>query len=252
MRGLRINNGGWIFVVFFFSIAFFSGIWLFNIQDYVPLSSYEYNFRTSNLNLRDVSIQHDFSKSKGEISFNITAEDFKGIESEIFIGIPDVTQLEVFQREEGYKKKVKYQKTGNQISIIVFPPKNIQSYVIYYDSSIKPHGRFTIDHVQTEFRGYEGRLSFDLGRKYLCSQLCIEDLKNTGFNYKNSEKKIRLNLNYGAQEHYFILNAYRDIRLCQGLALGFFVSSLMILLELLFETICAFFSKEKRKNKEDH
>jgi hypothetical protein len=243
------NKAGIYFLVFIVILGLFSIFWLSKIDDYIPPSKYAFEIQGHEIDtIRDVKIFHDFSENIGAISFQIEKENYIGNEPTIDIELPskiDNKTLVIYRQEENknsivnnwitreneHVNKEKY--TQILIKDIPLFKSEEVNYIIKYELEILPSGHFTFHHPGTNLYGFSPTVALDLGKDYECTKNCIESMKYVTYDYLNSDKEIRLELERTEQDynfHSFILTGARDIRIQQGVAIGLVVSIFMSIL----------------------
>lgn len=254
-----------IFLIIFLIGGFISYFSLISLDDYIPFNKYEYEFDSHRLNATgDFKIYHDFSKDKGNISFIIREDWYQEEDFDITISLPilidnSTLKIESWSEEEGYKRinnwntreTIGFGVLQTRIDINDIPKSNEEEvlYQVSYEMKLLPSGHFMFNHNYGGLWGYASTIALDLGKKYKCMGTCVDIIQFVVPDYPNTDKEIRLEFqdDNKNKNHSFILKGVRDIRVRQGLSLGFLVSfviSFLLVLMNLTEEI-----KYKKKSK---
>ena len=119
-------------------------------------------------------------------------------------------------------------------------PFDDKTYYINYVMNLIPHAHFAFHNGNINLNGEDPIISLNLGRKYRCYTPCIDKSNDIKIDYRNTHRELKLEFKrketrMHPSDHSFTLISIKDIRVEQGLAIGFIVASLMSIILILKE-----------------
>lgn len=253
------------FFLFIFCIIFITGEYYYlTLEEYIPLKEYGYDISHSYINsIKNLKIYHDFSSSKGSMSFNIEKESLMNKTNGFNIRLPyikDKESIEIIKIIKNHSTKytdwtiTNHSDNKNNISLIILGDtisfNETAKYILNYTMEITPNSIISFSHSNLQgtirLEGKSPTIYFNLGKNYLCQRNCIELKQNMELFYKSTNKEIFLkpiidnyqdsSFNY----HSVKLNVIKDIRAKQSLSIGLIVGSffaILIVIKEIFETL---------------
>ena len=252
----------WIFFIIF-GLLLISGIFLIDhsskLNEYMDGNLYIFGFHlmtqdfngssNNRIHLQNYCFYYDFSKNKGNISFDLNHKNWSL--SYIYIDFPSTIQInnfEIYSMKNGIKTDVKaniIKTEQNHFKISDFSQKfKDEKFTIEFDSNLQPCGTFSFfnnryDHLMANTE--QGNINFILGDDYECIGDCVSDLKYIEEIPKSSDRNIKLKLiDIENNNNWFNLNAAKRYikwwkTFSMGLGISFVVASLNSIFILLYE-----------------
>lgn len=211
-----------LLVVFLLSLAI---VYYYDYEkdDYIPFQKINGLQLDGNIPIRNLEIYHRLSDNNGYIQFYVDKQDYNSSNhDDIYIYFPvEITRNEIsielnnsiISKDFKNWSLEKDINNNSRIRLENIPePLNSDTYTITYQKFIPTTTILNYD-IYTQTKGRVPKISFNLGKKYVCAEPCIEKSNNLDEARTNTEREKTFKPNGPAPANYYVqLSTKKNIR----------------------------------------